>query len=104
MQVKLHTLNRMFASKRDTVRYLAECYEILVDAEEMELQKTQIARYLYKRLDTLNAEITKVWVYDSLPSKYKSHTENPKELSEFTKNSSLYTEVSDFFSSTNITG
>lgn len=82
-------INKMFALKRDVVRHLAECYEVLVIAEKITIQTSEIANFLMKKLEKLNADITKVWVYDSLPAKYKSHRPSQlPELGNFTANSS----------------
>lgn len=88
-----HILHRMFAEKRDIVRYLAECYEILVINEKLEIQTNQIANYLLKRVTKIDAAIGKSWVYDSLPAKYKFNrlTKQEFESSERTDNGSLNT-------------
>lgn len=82
-------INKMFVLKRDVVRHLAECYEVLVNADKITIQTSEIANFLIKKLETIDANITKVWVYDSLPAKYKSHRPNQlSELSDFTVDSS----------------
>lgn len=84
-------INKIFTSKRDTVRYLAECYEVLVVANKITLKKNGIANFLMKRFQELDVKIGTSWVYDSLPAKYKSHKLN--EITELStkrnENSSL---------------
>jgi len=92
LQDSNHIIHKMFAQKRDVVRYLADCYEVLVYNKRLELHTNQIANYLMKKIQSIDADISKVWVYDSLPAKYKTHRFNTEnELSEFTDNSSLNT-------------
>ncbi len=88
-----HLVYKMLSNKSDVVRYLADCYEVLIVNEKMEIEKSQIATYLMKKLKSIDANISKVWVYDSLPAKYKAHRINQlnDELSELTKNSSINT-------------
>ena len=86
-------IHKMFSQKRDVVRYLADCYEVLIDNNKLDVQVNQIANYLMKKIESSNADITKVWVYDSLPAKYKTHRllQTKEELTHFTENSSLNT-------------
>lgn len=84
-------INKMFVSKRDTVRYLAECYEVLANSNTIELEKSNIANFLMKRLQTLNVNIGTSWVYESLPWKYKLHKQiktNETDSGEWNQNSS----------------
>ena len=62
---------KMFTQKKDIIRYLADCYEVLVINGKIDIQKNQIAKHLMKRMKEINADITKTWIYESLPSKYK---------------------------------
>lgn len=89
---------QMFSQKRDIIRHLGECYEILVTNNKIpDLQTNQIATYIMKKLSSINADVTKTWVYDSLPAKYKSHKlDFQYESSELTSNSSLYTKLPDY--------
>jgi len=84
-------IKKMFTEKKHVVRYLADCYEILIVNRKMEGNINEIATYLMKKIKSLDADISKIWVYESLPAKYKSHRLNADELSEFTQNSSIYT-------------
>ena len=87
-----HHIHQMLSQKRDVVRYLAECYEVLIENHKIDIPTNEIAKYLMKRLESIHADITKVWIYESLPAKYKKHSFNqPNELTEFTKSSSLNT-------------
>lgn len=90
-------IHKMFQNKRDTIRYLAECYEILTESHTLEMRTNQIANYIIKKVSKIDEKgISKAWVYDTLPPKYKSHTPNPTdevESTEWTKSSSLYTKI-----------
>lgn len=84
-------IHKMFSSKRDTIRYLADQYEILAESDTLQLQKKQIANFLMKRIKVLDANIGTAWVYDSLPQKYKTHRLNQTDefSTEWNENSSL---------------
>lgn len=84
-------IHHMFTKKKDAVRFLADCYEVLIFHKKIDLQVTQIAHYLVKKLTKLNKDIYPTYIYDSLPSKFKSHRES-LEYSEIpSDNSSLNT-------------
>ena len=91
-------IQKAFMQKGDVVRLLASSYETLVINGIIEIEIENIATYLMKRLKSLNADITKVWIYEALPAKYKSHSlhytseeDTYHQSTEFTVNSSLYT-------------
>ena len=77
LQNKDTIIHHMFTEKRDVVRYLAECYEVLITNEKMDLEVKQIANYLVKKLAKFESNIYSTYIYDSLPAKYKSHRINP---------------------------
>lgn len=86
------TLHHMFISKQDAVRFLAECYEVLIYHEKIDMKENQIANFLVKKLSKLDSKISQTHIYDNLPAKYKEHKLNPLNDSENRNdNSSLNT-------------
>lgn len=90
---------QMFSQKRDVIRHLGECYEILVKNNKIpDLETNQIAKHIMKKLSKLNVDVGRTWIYDSLPAKYKLHKLdfNLEQSIEWTRNSSLNTETPDY--------
>lgn len=89
-------IHHMFTKKKDAVRFLADCYEVLIFHKKIDLKVPQIAHYLVKKLTKLNKDIYPTYIYDSLPSKFKSHRES-LEYSEIpSNNSSLNTTIINY--------
>jgi len=88
--------HRTLLNKGELLRLLAASYEVLSTNNLTEIPVNGIANHIMKRITQLNTNLSKAWVYDSLPSKYKSHRANISteidESSKWTENSSLYTD------------
>ncbi len=88
--------HKTILNKGELLRLLASSYELLSINNVIDVPVNHIANHIMKRVTELNTNLSKAWIYDSLPTKYKSHRFNPNIVSEETEsskrtdNSSLY--------------
>lgn len=73
---------KIFLNKGQILRLYASSFEILSQEGIIDLQINEIANHIYKRTKELDEKISKTWIYDELPTKYKSHRANSIITSE----------------------
>jgi len=64
---------KTFLSKGQIIRLYASAFEILSINGKIDVPVNQIANHIMKRTQQLGESISKAWIYDELPTKYKSH-------------------------------
>lgn len=78
-------LHRTLLGKGEVLRLLATSYEILFNNGLSKVPVNGIASHILKRVSEINTNLSKSWIYESLPAKYKTHRLNNIAGYEYTQ-------------------